>query len=407
MYQFWTRSAMAGGATRARQRSAETLGGGASRSVVELSAVPLTRLDNADPALMDELLAAVERVARRAGFTLGSEVEAFEAEFARYCDTEFAIGVSSGTEALALSLRALDIGPGDEVIVPANSFIATAEAVTLAGATPRLVDVDLDTQLLTADRIEPAIGPRTRAVIPVHLFGRTVEMEPILELAGDRDLRVIEDAAQAHGARYRGRRVGSLGDCAAFSFYPSKNLGAWGDGGAVTTSDRTVADRVRRLRAHGESERYHHSEPGTTGRLDAIQAAVLRVKLAGLEAANESRRRLARRLDAELADVVTIPRPPGPGHDHVYHQYVVRIDARQEFRDVLDAERVATGVHYPVPIHRSPAYAAGGQPSLPNVEQLARTICSLPMFPSMNDDELALVIDACRGFANRRCADAA
>jgi dTDP-3-amino-3,4,6-trideoxy-alpha-D-glucose transaminase len=398
-------AAEAGGSLRQAGRAQDNLIAGARRG--QCLAVPLTRLDNADPARLDELLAAVERVARQGAFTLGAEVEAFEAEFAAYCESDFAVGVSSGTEALALCLRALDIGPGDEVIVPANSFIATAEAVTLVGAKPRLVDVDFETQLVTAERIEAAIGPRTRAVIPVHLFGRTVEMDPILELARARGLRVIEDAAQAHGARYRDRRVGSLGDCGAFSFYPSKNLGAWGDGGAVTTSDGALAERLRRLRAHGEAERYHHLEPGTTARLDAIQAAVLRVKLRRLDADNEARRQLARWLDAELGDLVTIPPPPGPDHDHVYHQYVIRIEDRAQFRNDLDAERVATGIHYPVPIHRSPAYGADGQVSLPNAEQLAETICSLPMYPSMTDNELQLLIAACRSFADRRAAHAA
>ena len=375
-------------------------------AVMELTAVPLTRLDNADPSLMEELLDAVQRVADQAAFTLGTEVEAFESEFAEYCESEFAVGVSSGTEGLALSLRVLDIGPGDEVIVPANSFIATAEAVTLVGATPRLVDVDLDTQLMTAERVDPAIGPRTRAVIPVHLFGRTVDMDPILALARARGLRVVEDAAQAHGAWYRGRRVGSMGDCGAFSFYPSKNLGAWGDGGAVTTSDGALAARLRRLRSHGEAQRYDHVEPGTTARLDAIQAAVLRVKLARLEASNDARRRVARRLDRELGELMRIPPPPGPGFDHVYHQYVIRTDDRVQLRDALAAERVATGIHYPVPIHLTPAYGTGNRVSLPNCEELAQTICSLPMFPSLNDNELHQVVDACTGFANRRSAHA-
>ncbi|MDQ6803981.1 MAG: aminotransferase class V-fold PLP-dependent enzyme, partial [Actinomycetota bacterium] len=205
--------------------------------------VPLTRLDNADEPLMLELLAVVERVARTAAFTLGEEVEAFEAEFAAYCQTPHAVGVSSGTEALALALRALEIGPGDEVIVPANSFIATAEAVSLVGATPRFVDVERRTALISAETVQAAIGPRTRCVIPVHLYGRTVELDPILTLARDRGLAVVEDACQAHGSLLGGRRAGSLGDAGCFSFYPAKNLGAWGDGGAVITSDDQIAAR--------------------------------------------------------------------------------------------------------------------------------------------------------------------
>jgi dTDP-3-amino-3,4,6-trideoxy-alpha-D-glucose transaminase len=217
--------------------------------------VPLTRLDNADPALLEELLAAVGNVAGSAAFILGEEVARFEADFAAYCGTSEAVGVGSGTDALALALIALGIGPGDEVIVPSNSFIASAEAVSLAGATPRLVDVDPDTHLLTAEIVAAAVRPETACVIPVHLYGRTVDMDPVLEVARSAGLAVVEDACQAHGAWYRGRRVGSLGDAGCFSFYPAKNLGAWGDGGAVSTNDPALAQKVRLLRAHGEDPR--------------------------------------------------------------------------------------------------------------------------------------------------------
>jgi dTDP-3-amino-3,4,6-trideoxy-alpha-D-glucose transaminase len=359
--------------------------------------VPLTRLDNADPALLSELMSAIERVASRAAFTLGAEVEGFEAEFAEYCQTSQAVGVSSGTEALVLCLRALDIGPEDEVIVPTNSFIATAEAVSLVGATPRLVDVDPDTHLITAEIIESAIGPRTRCVIPVHLYGRTVDMAAILELAGERGLRVVEDACQAHGARYHGRRVGSLGDCGCFSFYPAKNLGAWGDGGGVVTNDADLADRVRLLRAHGENPRYHHRVVGSTARLDAIQAAVLRVKLRHLDDWNERRRRAGAALTTVLSGTsVRAPVPPTPGTDHVFHQYVVETDERDHLRDQLERDGVATGIHYPVPIHRSDAYAelGMGPGTLPIAEGLAERICSLPMHPALTDEEIARVAGA-------------
>ncbi len=266
-----------------------------------VASVPITRMDNADPALMEELLATVERVASSAAFTLGDEVESFEREFAEACGTRFAVGVASGTDALALALRALRIGPGDEVIVPANSFIATAEAVTLVGARPRFVDVDPDTALVTAAHIEPAIGPRTRAVIPVHLYGRTVELGPILELTRSAGVAVVEDACQAHLAHLGDRRAGAVGDCGCFSFYPGKNLGAWGDAGALVTDDERIADAVRLLRSHGERPRYHHLVPGTTSRLDGLQAAVLRVKLRGLEEATERRRAAARALTGALA----------------------------------------------------------------------------------------------------------
>jgi dTDP-4-amino-4,6-dideoxygalactose transaminase len=363
--------------------------------------LPLTRLDGGDPALFGELMTAVEDVARRSAFTLGSEVESFEAEFAAYCETSFSVGVGSGTDALVLSLRALGIGPGDEVVVPANTFIATAEAVSLVGATPHPVDVDPETHLITAELVEPAIGPATRCVIPVHLYGRTVEMEPLLELTREHGLPVIEDACQAHGARYRGRRAGSMADCGCFSFYPAKNLGAWGDGGAVVTSDSEIADRVRLLRSHGERPRYHHRIVGTTARLDAIQAAVLRTKLARLEGWNDERRRLGAALGAALAGSgVWTPVPPSPGTDHVFHQYVVESDDRDGLREHLEAQGIGSGIHYPIPVHRSGAYADLGLTvgSRPVAEHLAQRICSLPIFPGMSLDDVDRVAAAVAAF---------
>ena len=364
-------------------------------------AIPLTRMDHADPALLEELLAAVERIARAGAFTGGAEVEAFEAEFADYCGTRHAVGLSSGTEALALALRALEIGPGDEVIVPANSFIATAEAVTLVGATPRFVDVDPTTALISAEQVAPAIGPRTRAVIPVHLYGRTVDLGPLVVLARHSGLAVIEDACQAHGAWVApGRRAGSVGDCAAFSFYPAKNLGAWGDAGGLVTNDDAIADRVRLLRSHGERPRYHHLVPGTTARMDGIQAAVLRIKLRRLDAWNAARRRIAAVLSGELAGApVGRPLPVASG-DHVYHQFVVRSAEREELRRHLGREGISTGVHYPVAIHRSPAYRSAGlgHHSLPVAESLAATVCSLPMHPSLTREEIGRLAAAVHAF---------
>jgi dTDP-3-amino-3,4,6-trideoxy-alpha-D-glucose transaminase len=363
--------------------------------------VPLTRLDGGDPALFGELMTAVEQVASRSAFTLGSEVESFEEEFASYCETSFSVGVGSGTDALVLSLKALGIGPGDEVIIPANTFIATAEAVSLVGATPHPVDVDPVTHLITAELVEPAIGPATRCVIPVHLYGRTVEMEPLLALTGEHGLPVIEDACQAHGARYRGRRVGSMGDCGCFSFYPAKNLGAWGDGGAVVTSDPKIADQVRLLRSHGERPRYHHRIVGTTARLDAIQAAVLRIKLTRLEGWNHERRRLGAALGASLAGSgVGRPVPAGSGTDHVFHQYVVESDERDRLREHLQEEGIGSGIHYPIPVHRSGAYTdLGLKPgSRPVAEYLAQRICSLPIFPGMSMEDVDRVAGAVARF---------
>jgi dTDP-4-amino-4,6-dideoxygalactose transaminase len=363
--------------------------------------VPLLKLDPADPELLEELLEVVAAVAANAAFTLGSELEAFEDEFAAYCETDFALGVSSGTEALVLALRALEIGPGDEVIVPANSFIATAEAVSLVGATPRLVDVDPDSHLLTAEAVERAIGPRTRCVIPVHLMGSTVDIAPILDVARRAGIYLIEDCAQAHGARYQGQRVGTFGDFGCFSFYPTKNLGAWGDGGAVITGDERLADRVRLLRSHGEGPRYHHSIVGTTARLDALQAALLRVKLQRLEDWNEDRRRVGAALRAGLEGTsLELPALSSDAGDHVYHLFIARTDRREELRAFLDERGISTAVHYPIPIHRTGAYAelGLGEGSLPVAERLAEQIVTLPLFPLMTDQEIERVVSAVKDF---------
>lgn len=369
------------------------------RATTTPAEIPLTRMDNADAALMEELLEAVAGVARKAAFTLGPEVELFEAEYAGYCGTAHAIGVSSGTEALVLTLRAMDVGPGDEVIVPTNSFIATAEAVSLVGARPRFVDVDEGTALVTAEAVEAALGPRTRCVIPVHLYGRTVEIDPIVALARDRGVAVIEDACQAHGALLGERRAGSIGEAGCFSFYPAKNLGAWGDGGAVVTDDARLAERVRLMHAHGERTRYHHELIGTTARLDALQAAVLRVKLRRLEGWNAARRRIAAELTRALAgSSVRTPAPAGAGGDHVYHQFVIERDARDELRAHLAGAGVASAIHYPVPIHRTPAFASQPAPGLPVSESLSERILSLPMHPLLSSEEIERIAAAVHSF---------
>jgi dTDP-3-amino-3,4,6-trideoxy-alpha-D-glucose transaminase len=369
--------------------------------------VPFTRLDNGDPDLLAELMSTVERVASKAAFTLGAEVELFESEFAAWCEAEHAVGVSSGTAALELALRGLEIGSGDEVIVPTNSFIATAEAVSAAGARPVLVDVDEETALITAEIVAAAITSHTRCVIPVHLYGRTVEMEPLLELCRQRGVAVIEDACQAHGARYRGRPVGSLGDAGCFSFYPTKNLGAWGDGGAVVTGDPGLADRLRLLRSHGEGARHHHQMPARTDRLDALQAAILRIKLARLDDANERRRRVGAMLREALGEGRVIPLPPPADYgDHVFHLFVVRSAERDALRAHLESEGIASAIHYPTPIHLQPAYAdlELGPGSLPVAERLSGEICSLPIFPTMLDAEVERVAAGVHGFdgASRR-----
>lgn len=364
-----------------------------------LTPIPVTRLDQADPILLEQLLEVVGTVARKGAFTMGAELEGFETEFAEYCGSEHSVGVSSGTEAISLALRALEIGPGDEVIVPTNSFIATAEAVSWVGATAKLVDVDPESHLITAEAIAAAISPSTRAVIPVHLMGSTVDMDPILDLAKETGLRVIEDTAQAHGAYIGDRRVGSLGDIGCFSMYPTKNLGAWGDGGAIVTNDADLAERVRLLRSHGEKPRYHHRMVGTTARLDALQAAILRVKLRHLDDRNADRRRIGAALREGLAgSSVELPSPAFEGADHVYHLFIVRSKSRDALRAHLDRHGVSNAVHYPFPIHRTEAYGSQPEGSLPVAERLSQEICTLPLFPTMSDDEIARVIAAVQSF---------
>jgi dTDP-3-amino-3,4,6-trideoxy-alpha-D-glucose transaminase len=356
--------------------------------------IPFVRMDRDDPALLEELLAVVRTVAEEASYIQGKHVEGFEADFAAYCEAEHAVGVSSGTEALVLSLRALGIGRGDEVIVPANTFIATAEAVSAVGATPRLVDVDPVTGLLTAAIAERAMGPKVRCIIPVHLYGATVDMDPILELAREARIAVLEDACQAHGAHYRGRRVGTLGHMGCFSFYPAKNLGAWGDGGAVVTSRPELADKVRLLSSHGERPRYRHRVVGTTARLDGLQAAILRVKLRHLDTWNAQRRRAAAELRRALQGAyLQLPAAPVDAGDHVYHLFVVQTDERDLLRAHLTARGVASAVHYPVPVHRTDAYAhLGLHPgSLPVAESMASRVCSLPIFPGIEDWQLEAI----------------
>jgi len=356
--------------------------------------VPFVRMDRDDPELLEELLGVVRTVAEESSFILGQHVEGFEADFAAYCETDEAVGVGSGTDAIALALRALGVGKGDEVILPANTFIATAEAVSIAGATPRLVDVDPVTGLITAELAERAMTSKVRCIIPVHLYGATVDMDPILELARSARIAVIEDACQAHGARYRGRRVGSMGHMGCFSFYPAKNLGAWGDGGAVVTSRPELADRVRLLRSHGERPRYRHRVIGTTARLDGLQAAVLRVKLRHLDRWNAQRRRAAAELRRALSGLaLEVPAAPVAAGDHVYHLFVVQSDERDLLRAQLTARGIASAVHYPVPVHRTEAYARLGlhPGSLPVTERMAERVCSLPIFPGIDDWQIRAI----------------
>ena len=360
------------------------------------SQVPFLDLHSQILPLRNDLDAAIRRVVDSCGFVLGRDVQEFEQEFAAACQVEHAIGVDSGTSALVLILRALGIGPGDEVVLPPNTFIATAESISLAGATPIFADVDLETQLIDPERVAAALSPRTRAVVAVHLFGRTAALGPLLDLTRRRGSHLVEDACQAHGARYRGQPVGGHGIAAAFSFYPGKNLGAFGDAGAVTTRDAGLAACVRQLRDHGQVAKYEHVRVGTNARLDSLQAAVLRVKLPHLEAWNEGRRRVAARYDALLAGTdFRTPAPLGAGEDHVYHLYVVRHSRRSAVVQALREHGIGFGLHYPVPIHRTAAYAdlGLGPDSYPHAELLAGEILSLPMYPELTDVHIEQVCE--------------
>ena len=345
--------------------------------------------------LRDEILAALDRVCRNAYFILGEEVTEFEKEFAEYCEVKHCVALNSGTSALHLALVAADVGPGDEVITTANTFIATAEAISYTGARPVLVDIDPATANIHPEWIEGAITNRTKAIIPVHLYGRPADLESILKIGEGRGLAVIEDACQAHGARFRGKRIGGFGLAAAFSFYPGKNLGAYGEGGALTTNDDRIAGLARALRCHGETSRYTHEHIGYNYRMDGFQGAVLRVKLKHLDAWTARRREVARVYRERLAGArVDLPRDD-PRGESVYHLFVVYIDGRDAVRSALDARGVGTAVHYPGPVHLQTAYASlGYRPgSFPNTERACNRVLSMPLFPEMTTEQAEYAAD--------------
>ncbi|MFN3592653.1 MAG: DegT/DnrJ/EryC1/StrS family aminotransferase [Thermaurantiacus sp.] len=347
--------------------------------------IPFLDLSAAYRELQVEIDSAVARVLASGRYVLGPEVEAFEAEWAEFCEVRQAVGVSNGLDALILALRALAIGPGDEVIVPSHTFIATWLAVHAVGA--RCVPVEPDPQTFTIDPtgIEAAITPATRAIMPVHLYGHPADLAPILHLAASRSLAVIEDAAQAHGARYEGRRIGGHGDLVCWSFYPGKNLGALGDAGAITTNRTDLADRVRLLRNYGSRAKYHHEIAGQNCRLDPLQASILRVKLRHLDRFNARRSLLAEAYSRELAKA-DLRTPEVYGRvEHAWHLYVVRTSRREELQRRLTDAGIETLVHYPVPPHRQPAFQAAGYPagSLPLAEHLAAEVLSLPLGPHL------------------------
>jgi dTDP-4-amino-4,6-dideoxygalactose transaminase len=360
--------------------------------------IPVVDLKRQYNSIKGDIDKAINEVLKSGWFILGENVKKFENEFARYCGAKFGIGVASGTDALQLALRAYDIGTNDEVITVSNTAFPTAVAISYAGAKPIFVDID---QAYTIDvsKVEEWITGRTKAILPVHLYGQPADMGPLTELAEKHGLKIIEDACQAHGAKYNGKKVGSLGDVGCFSFYPTKNLGAYGDGGMVVTNDGKTAEKLRLLRDYGQTERYRHAIKGYSSRLDEIQAAILRVKLKKLDRWNNARRRNARLYNKMLEGKVITPTERA-NSKHVYHLYVIRTEHRDKLREWLKAKGVLTDIHYPTPIHLQEAYADLGlrKGSLPITEQYAKEILSLPMYPELTEREMLHVADAIDSF---------
>ena len=358
--------------------------------------IPFVDLRAQYHSIKSEIDAAILNTLESCQFTLGSEVAKFEEEFAAYSGSKFGIGVNTGTSALHLALLAADIGRGDEVITVPFTFVASAAAIHYTGATPVLVDIDPRTFTMDPQKIEAAITPRTKAIIPVHLYGQPADMDPILAIAKKHRLIVVEDACQAHGAEYKGKRVGSLGDFGAFSFYPGKNLGAYGEGGLVTTQDPEFNRRVRMLRDWGAEKKYQHLLKGYNYRLEGIQGAVLRVKLRYLEKWTEARRSAAARYDAAFAGSEVAAPQAAAYARHVYHIYAIRTDERAHWQEALQSQGIQTGIHYPHPVHLLPAYADLGYKAgqFPHSERAANEVLSLPMFPELTADQTDTVAQA-------------
>ena len=368
--------------------------------------IPLVNLTRQYEAIKDEVMASIKRVVESSAFILGEEVKQFEEEFASFCGAKYAIGVSSGSAALHLALIACEVGEGDEVITTPYTFIATTEAISRVGGKIVFVDIDSKDYNIDVSKIEEKITERTKAILPVHLYGHPADMDPVMEIAAKYNLKVIEDAAQAHGAAYKSRirpgrtraerRVGSIGDINCFSFYPGKNLGAYGDGGMVVTDDDEMANKVKLLRNHGRREKYEHLIEGYNYRLDAMQAAILKVKLARLNEWNEARRARAKLYNDLLADTAVITPLEREYAKHVYHLYVVRTKERDKLKEHLKARGIATGLHYPIPLHLQEAYSHLGykKGDFPIAEEISQEILSMPMFPELTDEELKTIVNA-------------
>lgn len=363
--------------------------------------VPFVDLNRAHNTLKEELNQAINKVINDNSYILGKEVEEFEKNFAAYCNVDYAAGVSTGTDALELILRALGLKNGNEIIVPANTFIATASAVVSAGAKPVLVDCDENCNI-DIKKIESAITGKTKAIMPVHLYGQPADMNEILEIAKKHNLKVIEDACQAHGALYDGKRAGSLGDAAAFSFYPAKNLGAFGDAGIAVSNDKELIGKIKMLRNYGQSKKYYHDFFAFNRRMDTIQAAILNIKLKHLDKWNRQRREIARIYSEglkSLKGIVEIPKED-KNKEHIYHLYVIRTEKREELQNFLKEKGIDTGIHYPIPIHLQEAFRhlSYKEGDFPRTENYARQILSLPIFPGMTDEEAKNVVSEIKSF---------
>ena len=366
-----------------------------------MNSIPLVDLKAQYATIKPEIQAAIGEVLDSAQFINGPAVADFERRFAEFCGAGFAVGVGNGTDALTLALKALGVGDGDEVITAVNTFIATAEAIVAVGAAPVFVDVDPLHFNMTPEGFSAAITPRTKAVIPVHLYGQTAPIAEIVDIAKRRSIKVVEDAAQAHGAEYNGRRAGSWGDAATFSFYPAKNLGAYGDAGAVVTNSEDVAARARMLRDHGRTDKYLHEYIGVNSRLDTLQAAVLGAKLAHMEEWNAARRAIAAKYDAALSEFawLTLPAEIASGR-HIYHLYVIQCARREELRRCLSDNGIGVGIHYPVPLHLQPAFRSLGYGAgdFPAAERLADSILSIPMYPEMTAAQQQRIVETIGAF---------
>lgn len=368
--------------------------------------IPLVDLRKQYESIREEIDNAIADVVRSCQFILGEQVERFEADFAAYCQSPFALGVNSGTSALHLALLAAGVGPGDEVITVSYTFVATVAAICYTGATPVLVDIDPRTCNINPAKIEAAITPKTKAIMPVHLYGSCADMDPILDIARRHNLIVIEDAAQAHGAEYKGRRAGSMGDLACFSFYPGKNLGAYGEGGAVVTNNEQYVGPLKQLRDQGQSAKYLHERVGYNYRMEAIQGAVLGVKLRHLEDWNAARRKHAESYSRELADAGLRLLEVPAGCTSVYHIFPLFTERRDQLRAHLHAAGVSTGVHYPIPVHLQPGYRDLGYNAgdLPQTERVCHEVLSLPMYPELANETVTQIADSVRQFCRQAVA---